>query len=336
MPPALQVLVRALKSLPRLIVRFFSGWPAAIRDLFGQVVGRAKYLKRLKKLKHPQHCAVVPPDVYKRPDPMIYSQSYLMSQGLAVTWDNPDIQLFQAGVPVPSTELVADTDYVIAARIWNGSTEAPAVNLPVDFSFQSFGIGAQTIAIGRTFVTLPVNGAAGHPTTAQMAWHTPATPGHFCVMVDLVWSDDANPANNRGQENTDVRPLASPAQLTFPLRNDRPAPRLITLEADAYELATPPSCEGRPSAEETKLSPEEREAHIADAVRRAGRGRFPIPFGWTVTIDPLSVRLTAGETRDINVVITAPPGFVGRKPFNINALAGEALVGGVTLIVEGV
>ena len=34
----------------------------------------------------------IPSHTYRRPDPLIYSQTYLMSQGLSVTWDNPDIQ----------------------------------------------------------------------------------------------------------------------------------------------------------------------------------------------------------------------------------------------------
>jgi hypothetical protein len=35
-------------------------------------------------------CQHVPAHIYKRPDPMIYSQQYLISKGLAVTWDNPE------------------------------------------------------------------------------------------------------------------------------------------------------------------------------------------------------------------------------------------------------
>ena len=31
----------------------------------------------------------LPSTIYKRPDPLIYSQYFLMSKGLAVTWDNP-------------------------------------------------------------------------------------------------------------------------------------------------------------------------------------------------------------------------------------------------------
>ena len=47
----------------------------------------------------------LPPHTYKRPDPMIYSQYYLMSKGLAITWDNPDIQLFDGLSPVSSNNI---------------------------------------------------------------------------------------------------------------------------------------------------------------------------------------------------------------------------------------
>jgi hypothetical protein len=80
---------------------------------------------------HPPSLGIdVPPHTYKRPDPMIYSQYYLMSKGIAVTWDNPDIQLFNiAGGAVPSHGLSPTTPYEICARIWNGSTDAPAINV---------------------------------------------------------------------------------------------------------------------------------------------------------------------------------------------------------------
>ena len=34
-------------------------------------------------------------------------------------------------------------------------------------------------------------------------------------------------------------------------------------------------------------------------------------------------------------MITSPDGFKGRKAFNLNGVAGKALVGGVTLVVTG-
>jgi hypothetical protein len=37
----------------------------------------------------------------------------------------------------------------------------------------------------------------------------------------------------------------------------------------------------------------------------------------------------------VTVEVKAPDGFEGRQAFNVNALAGDELVGGVTLIAEG-
>jgi hypothetical protein len=175
----------------------------------------------------------VPGTVYKRPDPMIYSQEFLRAHGLAVTWDNPDIWVETiapgdqpSGVIVPSHDLVADTEYFVVAHIWNGSTDAPAIGLPVHYSFLSFGIGGASNPIGVTHVDLPAKGVAGCPAFAQMKWRTPAKPGHYCLQVRLVWPDDAQPGNNMGQKNTDVKALNSPrAAFTFPVRNDSRARR---------------------------------------------------------------------------------------------------------------
>src|SRR5690349_5848257 len=107
----------------------------------------------------------LPPIIYKRPDPLIYSQFYLMAQGLAVTWDNPDIWITElpAGdgsmAPVSPNALQPNHVYRVHALIHNGSTEAPAVGMPVIFSFLSFGIGVTSTPFGLTPVTLPVKGA---------------------------------------------------------------------------------------------------------------------------------------------------------------------------------
>jgi len=87
----------------------------------------------------PELCARIKDSVYKRPDPMIYSQPFLGSQGLAVTWDNPDIHLERNGVVVNSSSLSPATEYDIVARIWNGSNIAPAIDFPVTFSYLEFG-----------------------------------------------------------------------------------------------------------------------------------------------------------------------------------------------------
>lgn len=84
------------------------------------------------------------PWVYRQPDPLIYSQQYLQSLGLAVTWHNPDIHLERPsapGVEVDSNKLDPDTEYVVVAHVWNSSTTAAAVDMPVKLSYLSFGIG---------------------------------------------------------------------------------------------------------------------------------------------------------------------------------------------------
>jgi len=284
----------------------------------------------------PPGCIPVPPDVYRRPDPMLYSQRYLMDQGLAVTWDNPDIHLERGGVPVPSSALLADTEYDVMARIWNGSNSAPAVNLPVQFAFLEFGIGTVRTPIGQTRVDLPVNGAPGHPAIAHMPWRTPAAPGHYCLQVEAIWADDANPANNLGQENTDVRPLNSPhAALTFPVRNDTLWPQALRLETDAYRIPARPRCEPGRVAGTAAMTEDEVAAHRRDAVARHGRGGHPVPEGWRVVAEPREMRLRPGERREVTVDITAPDGFAGRQALNVNAFDGERLAGGVTLYVDG-
>ena len=60
-----------------------------------------------------------------------------------------------------------------------------------------------------------------------------------------------------------------------------------------------------------------------------------MPRGWTVEITPGEVVLDAGEQREVVAEITAPDGFRGVQPININAFAGERLVGGVTFHITG-
>jgi hypothetical protein len=157
---------------------------------------------------------------FKKPDPLIYDQYYLMSLGLAVSWQNPDIQILFGGVPVVSAyDLQPNTTYEVVARIWNGSTGGVVSGLVVSFSYLSFGVWTTSTLIGTTVVDLGVKGSAHCPAFARISWTTPAIPGHYCIQVSFVWIDDANPLNNLGQENTQVVIAASPAQFLFVLGN---------------------------------------------------------------------------------------------------------------------
>ena len=153
---------------------------------------------------------------------------------------------------MPSHALAPSTPYEIRARIWNGSTDAPAVNVLVRFYYLSFGAGTVRNYIGETYVDVPVKGSPLGPAEARMVWITPPA-GHYCIQVELNWIDDANPLNNLGQENVDVKKLNSPnATFTFAVRNT--SARATHVHAarrflcDSGKDHAAPTCSGRPVA----------------------------------------------------------------------------------------
>ncbi len=341
-----------LAAWQRAFVYFISlTWLRGIIELIRHLVEIYRRFERLKERRRgrepgcPPKCGRVPADVYRRADPMIYSQRHLMEQGLAVTWNNPDIQLFENGQPVSSSQLKPNTDYEVRATIWNNSTRAPAVGVGIEFYYHDFGIGPVPIAIGSDTVTLPVKGAPGHPAMATTVWRTPDAPGHYCLKVQLHWADDVNPKNNLGQENTNVSAAQSPAKFTFPVRNEDVVRRLLRLIADAYEIPRPIDCKDRPTqAHSNKQHPQfaklptfrlatEEEADWAFARARHGPAAHPVPVGWTVAIEPDTLDLDAGETREVKISVTPPEGWEGCQAINVNALKGDDPVGGVTLYI---
>lgn len=282
----------------------------------------------------------LPPTIYKRPDPLIYSQYFLMARGLAVTWDNPDIWITELPAPdgtmapVASHALLPNHRYRIHARVHNGSLEAPAVGLPVIFSFLTFGIGIVPTLIGVAVVDLPVKGASGHPQETFQDWLTPAAAGHYCIQVGLFWGDDAEHGNNLGQENVDIKQLTSPATFTFALRNDAPAPRRFRLEADAYPPPVPPPCPD-PAVPDPARPPPRRGAGRAGRLAAHRREAHPLPPGWTVAFSPgAELVLGGGEQVTVTAVVTAPGPVPEPRPVNVNAFADGVLAGGVTLFVH--
>jgi hypothetical protein len=321
--------------------------------LFGWLLAFVEVVRRLCRLRHQRtlpvrpKCIPLPARVYKRPDPLIYCQYDLMAHGIAVTWDNPDIQLRKGGVDVSSDGLALDTEYEVVARIWNGSSDAPAVDMPVVFSYLTFGIGTQKIPIGETRLDLAAKGLAGCPAFAFMPWRTPSIPGHYCLQVELLWGDDSNPHNNLGQENTNVGKFNSPtATFKFPVRNEADGHRTIELKADAYRIPERPPCplprtKGSGGRDGDRLAPNARErrtlrdaAYLALSASQA-KDAFPIKDGWVVTIAPDRIHLPARDTAEVTVVITAPyDDFPDKGIFNVNAFEGTRLLGGVTLTAE--
>jgi len=286
---------------------------------------RRKQIPRAVRRRSPNQCVPINHPAVKQPDPLIYSQDYLLRRGLAVTWDNPDIQLYFRGTPVPSSPLQPDTDYEIEARIWNNSNEAPVAGLPVRFSYVDFGIGTRSNPIAGARVNLGVRGGPDHPAFARVTWHTPPLPGRFCLRVLLDWFDDANPNNNLGQENVNRGRLHSPAEFTFTLRNPSQEQLAYRFETDAYRLPPRPAC------------PEQQDPAARELAMRAehDRSRYPVPDGWTVVLSPAEPVLAAGAEETIHVTVTAPDGFRGTQVINVNAFSSYGPAGGVALRVEG-
>jgi hypothetical protein len=293
----------------------------------------------------PAKAGVIPQFAFREADPLIYSQVWLQKQGLAVTWQNPDIHLELSsapGFPVDTSLLSPDTVYRVFARIWNGSIDGAAADVEVRLSYLDFGIGGVPVPIGFDKVDVPVKGATGSPAVARVDWRTPLLPGHYCLQALIVWPYDSNPDNNLGQHNVDVKPLNSPtARFTVPVRNTLRRAATVALTVDGYELPARPVCpppgRGSPGPE-----PETRDARERARQSRAEHDPLahPVPVGWQVSFDGADdgrqVRLGPGEARDVQITVTAPAGFVGRQAINVNGFHGTDLIGGVTLIAEGV
>jgi hypothetical protein len=133
-----------------------------------------------------------------------------MQLGQPVTWDNPDVRILLGGVEQNSYGLAADTEYVVEVLVHNSSRDKPANGTTVALHWIEFGAGGQT---RHPIATLPTD-VPVWPGMAlvRTAWRTPATSGHYCIEVELSHPDDANPANNRGWNNTQVHAANSLVQ----------------------------------------------------------------------------------------------------------------------------
>ncbi|MDQ3935545.1 MAG: hypothetical protein M3340_13035 [Actinomycetota bacterium] len=269
-------------------------------------------------------CVPIDHPSFVRPDPLIYAQHHLMKLGLAVTWDNPDIQLRRDGAPVSSSLLEPDTDYEVVARIWNASVDGPVVQMPVHFSFLDFGAGTVSVPIDSTQVNVGVKGAPGNPAFTSVMWRTPATPGHYCLQVLLKPADDVNFENNLGQENTDVGHAGSPAHFEFKLRNDTREPHAYRFLVDAYRIPPRDPCARR-----------DPEGARRKRLAKQAAGNHPLPDGWQVDIDPSNPSLDPNEEIEVAVAITPPDGWSGTQYVNVNAYHEDGPAGGVTLVVQG-
>lgn len=248
----------ALLSLVQLLLLLIFG----ILALIVRIIECLCKLFRKKNLKEEEEedgkCnQPLPEDITRRPDPCIYSQQYLQSQGVAVTWNNPDIWMAKASTPgviePDSYHLEADTDYIVSVRCHNASTDlALGVQVRLLYRPWSFNspdlVPVQTSPSGQEVVRF-ANIAGMGSTIVQFNWHTPpVAPGetqHFCLQAHLSHPMDINLENNMGQENTNVH-SANPGHVApgevvdvdVPLFNNGRLAKQFGFRPDAYAIDT--------------------------------------------------------------------------------------------------
>ena len=193
-------------------------------------------------------CFEIPPDVARRPDPCLYSQHYLASQGLAVTWDNPDIIITHLDGTPANLPLDPDRDYLVLGTIHNASFD-PALGVAVRCFVRPWGVDFQDRVptevdnYGQPATRIVHIGAWGQATTV-FKWRTPnVDKAHYCVTVECYHPADREPANNVGQENTDILRKAnagSTVNIIVPFYNRHENVRTFRITVDSYEIKDEP------------------------------------------------------------------------------------------------
>ena len=224
--------------------RLFGAILVLLRRLFGRVgdvfAGKVHHDEDYDR----DGCFEPPPDVTRRPDPCLYSQTFLMAQGIAVTWDNPDIVVANLDGTPAALPLDADREYLVRGTIHNASFD-PALGVAVRCFVRSWGVDFDDrvpveVDGGGQPATRIVHIGAWGSALAVFRWRTPnVAQGHYCLTVECYHPTDREPANNVGQENTDVqRTMQAGGNFTVvvPFFNRRRDVRAFRVAADAYAI----------------------------------------------------------------------------------------------------
>jgi len=172
------------------------------------------------------------------PDPSIYTQTDPQAP-LPPVWDNPDIELYQNDIFVPSGNLDYGDVYEIQAKIYNKGCNDAKINVRFTWSNETLNYKDQENGfVGGTGTNQNVIASITVPPGKEVVvgngitWDTSVVSSgaglnvvHACVraIIENI-SADSNPANNRGQENCDVRncktsELDKTIRFSFPITN---------------------------------------------------------------------------------------------------------------------
>lgn len=309
----------------------FAGWRWTLHRLWQLLLHLiAALIRRLRRRRTGQrdyrdvNCLTPPEHIRARPDPFIYSQQWLAARGLAVTWDNPDFRIIDpiTGAPVDRFALKANADYRVEATIHNGSLMV-AFATTVAFDVREFGAGTGVVAsLGAVALDVPAMGSA----VASIDWHTPASGGHNCLVATISHPDDANPLNNVGQHNTDIARPASPRRrIRFRVGNRGRAAQTYTLRMDSYRLPERARCP-RTYRERKSI------AYLRRLQAEHDASKLPVPQAWEARLSTEALEIEADGDTDVFLELNAPSAEEGSLVVNVNAFAGEALVGGITAV----
>jgi hypothetical protein len=203
-----------------------------------------------------------------------------------------------------------------------------------------FGAGAQ---IRHPIATL-VADVPVWPGTANVAtvWTTPATPGHYCIEVELAHPNDGNPANNRGWNNTQVKVAHSLVETPVRIFN-----HWLVEPTDAGEGAAPPAAP--PVAPRAQPDPDRPgvplnlvDIDVDSYVFHDAKGKNADPSGmfaprapaWPARVEPSLFHFRENETyRDVTLIVDAPDVPGATEVFNVTARQGDMPLGGVTIRV---
>ena len=207
----------------------------------------------------------------RQPDPLIYSQR--VPAGARLRGDagtTPTSRSSATASVVDQHALLPATTYEVVARDLERLDERPgrrsAGRASASSTWDRLG-GRRDRERPRS--TFGVKGAPGCPAFARVPWTTPPTPGHYCLQCCSSGpGDDAEPGNNLGQSNTDVKPLNSPrAVFTFRCATTPPT--------------TAPAPHGR-RLRRPRPAALRRAPDPAEVRRRHDPAAHPVPEGWTV------------------------------------------------------
>lgn len=205
--------------------------------------------RNFKEKKSKKSCdSPLPEEIMRRPDPCIYSQAYLYSQDLPVSWDNPDIWFNKAITPQiiepANADIEPNTDYIINVRAHNASTD-PAVGVKTRLLYKTFRDGnlielpIELDAMGQEAFRIANIPPMGNK-VVQFNWRTPAVFSEYKFSFKAILSHplDTNPSNNIGEDIKHAVTLdpGQSAKVILPITNTGLKDQAFSVSANSYRI----------------------------------------------------------------------------------------------------